>query len=828
MNRRLSVTVALIVLLASVAAAAPPVAINEVAWSGSRSDHTDEWIELVNTTDGPVDLTGWRLTSSDGAPDVQLVGVLPPRSAGDPRAGFYLLERDDDESVPSIAADILYSGALNDAGESLHLYDDDGRLVDSANATPTDEAGSWPAGVAAHGDAVPRSMERVDPLRTDEPRNWETARCEEEEEEPDEDSSGCCGTPGRENTVYNLLPVASIAIEPRVPEPGAEILFDASASADANDIIVSFTWDFGDGVTTHGQTTSHTYTSEGEYIVVLTVEDSKGGRSRSVESVAVRLANPPVADFSLLLPSAAEPRAGDPMVFRSESSRASVDLVSWTWDFGDGSIAEGESVHHTFESAGAYTVQLTVVDGQGGRAERAQTIDVASRIPTAQFVITTEPLHDREAITFDASWSSDPDGEIAEYHWDFDGDDTVDLVSEEPIVEHVYPTGGSYTPWLFVEDVDGDRSIPSFETIEVNTGPTPQFTVSNFEPTEMEEVAFKDHSLDVDGRVVEHFWDFGDGKASIQSSPTHAFASSGVQTVSLTVIDDRGAARTGTATLDVENLPPTAVLAVSPTGPQETGTSIRLDASGSVDPSPAGSIVRYEWDTDGDGIYDRETSASSITRSYSDDGVFEASVRVTDDVGGQSTSEAISITVRNRPPTVSRILWTPDDPSDGAEVVFSAEARDPDGEVVGWSWCFDDEGTASVERPTYVFQADRTYSVSLTVRDDDGARSEAFSVDVLVANALPIASFSISITDSGIVAFDAHASTDPSPNGRIVHVAWDFGDGETCPQGTSSCGGGDRAEPIHEYPGPGTYRVTLVVIDDDGGIARATQTVTIR
>jgi len=65
------------------------VVINEVAWSGTPGDATDEWIELVNNTSDAVDLSSWHLTTADGGLDIVLAGVIEPGS-------FYLIERHDD------------------------------------------------------------------------------------------------------------------------------------------------------------------------------------------------------------------------------------------------------------------------------------------------------------------------------------------------------------------------------------------------------------------------------------------------------------------------------------------------------------------------------------------------------------------------------------------------------------------------------------------------------------------------------------------------------------------------------------------------------------
>jgi uncharacterized repeat protein (TIGR01451 family) len=132
------------------------VVINEVAWGGTDADSSDEWIELFNNAEAPVDLAGWMLTDGDNI-TVTLSGLLPP-------GGFFLLERTNDCTVSNVAADRIYTGNLHNEGERLELYDAGSVLVDTA-----DGVGGWPA-----GSGLPdyRSMERIKAGAPDSRANW--------------------------------------------------------------------------------------------------------------------------------------------------------------------------------------------------------------------------------------------------------------------------------------------------------------------------------------------------------------------------------------------------------------------------------------------------------------------------------------------------------------------------------------------------------------------------------------------------------------------------------------------------------------------------------
>ena len=109
------------------AAARPPlVLINEIAWAGTRASAADEWIELFNPGDQAQDLAGWILSDGNDI-HVELAGTIAP-------GAYFLLEREDDQTISDLPADMIYSGRLDDAGETLRLIDPHGQLVDSANA----------------------------------------------------------------------------------------------------------------------------------------------------------------------------------------------------------------------------------------------------------------------------------------------------------------------------------------------------------------------------------------------------------------------------------------------------------------------------------------------------------------------------------------------------------------------------------------------------------------------------------------------------------------------------------------------------------------------
>ena len=121
------------------------VVTNEIAWMGTTASANDEWLELYNTTNSPITLDGWALKASNGTPNITLTGTIPAN-------GFYLLERTNDDTIPGILADKIYTGALENSGENLKLYDNLNNLVDEVNCS-----GGWFAG----DNKTKQTMERA-------------------------------------------------------------------------------------------------------------------------------------------------------------------------------------------------------------------------------------------------------------------------------------------------------------------------------------------------------------------------------------------------------------------------------------------------------------------------------------------------------------------------------------------------------------------------------------------------------------------------------------------------------------------------------------------
>ncbi len=339
--------------------------------------------------------------------------------------------------------------------------------------------------------------------------------------------------------------------------------------------------------------------------------------------------------------------AGSPVSFDGTgSSDPDGTIASYAWDFGDGNGGSGATTQHTYAAAGTYTVTLTVTDDANGTNAATTTATI-----TAQ---PLPPLADAgpgysgtvgSPISFDGSGSSDPDGTIVAYAWDFGDGGT----GSGPMPTHTYSVDGTFTVTLTVTDDDGltdvDTATATVSPAGVNAPPTANAN-GPYSGTEQVEIQFSSAgSSDPDGTIVAYAWDFGDGSRSSLQNPVHAYVAAGVYNVTLTVTDDAGATDTAATTATIEapavNAPPVA----DANGPYmgNVGDAIMFDGSGSSDAD--GVIVAYDWDF-GDG---NSGTGVSPSHSYASAGMYTVTLMVTDD-SGATDSASTSATINEPAP----------------------------------------------------------------------------------------------------------------------------------------------------------------------------------
>jgi PKD repeat protein len=243
------------------------------------------------------------------------------------------------------------------------------------------------------------------------------------------------------------------------------VAFDGSGSTDSDGSIASYAWDFGDGATSAVAKPTHTYATVGDFSVTLTVTDDDGATGTETKTVTTVANAKPTAAFSSNVTKLAAAFDG------SGSSDSDGTVVSYAWDFGDNSTGTGAKPSHTYAAAGDYQVKLTVTDDDGATDSVSKTVTASDNAkPAAAFTSSVSDL----TASFDGSGSSDTDGSVASYDWDF-GDNAT---STQQRPSHTYGSAGDYQVKLTVTDNDGATDSVT-KTVTV-TGPSGPLAVDSF------------------------------------------------------------------------------------------------------------------------------------------------------------------------------------------------------------------------------------------------------------------------------------------------------------------------------------------------------------
>lgn len=441
-------------------------------------------------------------------------------------------------------------------------------------------------------------------------------------------SAGCAGP--QDSITLTLLPepIAGFTAD-LVCEGGRTQFIDTSSVPGGN--IIRWSWDFGDGTQTQGESPRHTFTQPGSYDVTLEVTSDRGCRSTTVQPIVVSAA--PTTDFTI-----EEVCEGSASPFVSTSTiEPGNEITRWAWDFGDGNTGNGESTSHVYDSfgnynvtlrtstpegcvdsftrtvfvnplpepdftfdqvcegrevqfinqstvagdrdfvagsnwdfgqapgspinvstdinprrrydsTGVYDVTLAVTTNNGCSADTTIEMEVYER-PTADF--TYDQTCENEQTVFTQTAVSNPATPLESFQWDLGDSSTV---AEGPTARIRYGIGnyGTYNVRLIAETSVGCADTVT-RAVVINPSPTPAFYADAV--CLLDSTVFIDTSSLALGRIVERQWDFDDGRVSFGLNPLHEYRTDGTYSVSLTLTSDSGCVRSATRPVVVHPLP---------------------------------------------------------------------------------------------------------------------------------------------------------------------------------------------------------------------------------------------------------------------------------
>ncbi len=296
----------------------------------------------------------------------------------------------------------------------------------------------------------------------------------------------------------------------------------------AQDSMYNWTWNFGDNTTGTGQTISHSYETEGEYLVTVSATSDACDTITSTQYVYID-ASPwedttrCFADFYYMLDS-----LNEQTVTFYDASLGMNEITSWEWDFGDGTTGIGEVVEHTYSDNEEYVVTLTISVGDICNASWEEVVWFGENTwypeDCQALFFANYDFENYKNVSFeDISWGAY--NKILAWEWNFGDGETSNL--QNPT--HSYDADGEYgvTLTIFTNSCSN-----TFEQV---------IYIENYQWSDCQAMFFPEFLTDLEVQFFnltfpvteENYWEFGDGTTSTEASPLHQYSEEGIYFVTL-------------------------------------------------------------------------------------------------------------------------------------------------------------------------------------------------------------------------------------------------------------------------------------------------------
>ncbi|MCD6013314.1 MAG: hypothetical protein K0Q79_3176 [Flavipsychrobacter sp.] len=605
--------------------------------------------------------------------------------------------------------------------------------------------------------------------------------------------------------VRNFLvpePDISFKITPDSPCP-APVLATFKASVPGGSTVW---WNFGDGSTGTGITTTHTYTQNETYIVTMIANSSLGCKDTANYEYIIMgrrkyFEYPPLFLHGGCLPFRYYlPRGVSLMGFLGTRDTGYIYPWSVVWDYGDGS-APGLIADHVYTAVGTYPVSVTFIFSNGCPEVLHDTIKVGTR-PHAEFVATPRHLcYDSNIVYFTRTLISGPVDSIW-YWWRF-GDHPwgYDLWDTNTVVTYT-------VPYHFeVPDTMSDTLITYYNWCP-DTFVRKDYVIidSPKAKAELDVVSCPRtvHYYNISLGDDSHIWFFPDSTTSTLDSPVHTYARPGVYTTMLTAYNARSGCR-DTTLIGVDLTVPVISFSASDTAICREDT-VRLTAT-----RLSGNPTSYRWVTPGgvNGGFLRSAQVPSVTETYRTPGRYPVKLLIYDQ------NMCTDSVVKNNYILVAKpnvhFRTTPTNPCWPQTTTFIDSSTDQPGVTFSsYRWSFGDGTSAISGSPSvpHTYTAEGTYTIKEIVTDNVGCKDSATLTRSLYESKAGFFAVSQACANTNV------SFTNLSSTGTYL---WSFGDGRTS----------TLANPTHAFAASGTYTVTLVVTETHGCKDTARSTISI-
>ncbi|RYZ50709.1 MAG: PKD domain-containing protein, partial [Chitinophagaceae bacterium] len=453
-----------------------------------------------------------------------------------------------------------------------------------------------------------------------------------------------------------------------------------------NDPVASYLWDLGNGVTSTDAQPTYTYTQQGRYTVSLTITTVSGCTETLVMRDLVSAGKKPQANFTALPTTIC--------AFESVSfTNTSVEGTGWTWDFGDGASSGEENPVHQYSDTGTFSVRL-VVDNYGCRDTITLTDLVKVKPPIALFDVEID-CEDKLFRQF-----RDRSVGATTWQWDF-GDGTT---SDQQHPTHRYTQTGTYTVQLTV--TNDTCSNTTQQQVQVGGG-VPDFSASLTEVCKGATLQLTADSTN-EANITSYTWEIGGGLPKRSGkSVSVSYPQAGLYTVILIVRDRNGCLDSAVKRNYLRINGPTAALQARDVSGCKGLEASFTDASRT---DGTNSIRLWEWNL-GDGTTLSEVASGTVSHRYDQPGKYDVSLKVTDALGCTDSlrmSQLVHIFDIKALFSASELVSCP-----GAPILFTNASTAATAYTSSWE--FGNGKTSTDQDPSFAYDADGLYAVTLTV-----------------------------------------------------------------------------------------------------------------
>jgi gliding motility-associated-like protein len=536
---------------------------------------------------------------------------------------------------------------------------------------------------------------------------------------------------------------------------------DKSTTASGN--ISSWNWDLGDGTLSSEASPFHTYTASGSYTVTLKATNSFGCAKTVSKTQYIKVAPGVQSAFTNNTPNV----CSVPVTIDFTNASTGPGLLTYRWDFGDGTTSTDPNPSHTYTKAGSYSIKLVTVSSQGCTDTLVKTNWVSVGATKSDFTVPAT-LCAGTPVLFTNTTTPAP----ANATWYFSDGTTSDSLS--PV--KTFATDGVYTVKLV--NNFGSCSDSVMKSISVVKRPSISFaadkTVSCKAPLT---VNFSNTTIG----AITYYWNFGDGTTSTEKQPTHTYSQLGNYTVTLVGTNSNGCSDTLVREAYIKIQKP----GITIHGLPRTGcTPLAVRPTATVQANEA--ITGYRWSF-GDGTYSTEAAPS---HTYSKAGNYNVTLTITTASGcTDSLVLTDAVMVGDKPNanfTVAPAEVCADYPMD-----FTDKST---GNVDQWLWLFGDNLSSTEQNPTHVFQGIGQFSTTLVVWSN--TCPDTITIQDVVNVKPPVSGFTVSNTCGA-----KYSKSFKDGSVMATSLLYDFGDGTTSTE----------RNPVHVYKAPGTYKVWQTV-----------------